>query len=77
MAVKPRKVFWDEAKGQVKLAAPIVGMNVVQMLLVLSSAAFVGHLGTLELASSQLATTLGNASGHYVLVRTIKHRTSY
>eukprot|EP00243_Klebsormidium_subtile_P000583 TRINITY_DN1099_c0_g1_i1.p1 TRINITY_DN1099_c0_g1~~TRINITY_DN1099_c0_g1_i1.p1 ORF type:complete len:563 (+),score=124.38 TRINITY_DN1099_c0_g1_i1:206-1894(+) len=68
VAVEPRKVFWDEAKGQVKLAAPIVGMNLVQMLLVLSSAAFVGHLGTLELASCQLATTLANATGHYVLI---------
>lgn len=69
VAIKPRKVFWDEAKGQIRLAAPIVGMNLVQMLLVLSSAAFVGRLGTLELASCQLATTLANASGHYVIVR--------
>lgn len=58
----------EEAKEQLKLAYPIIGMNVVQLLLVLSSAAFVGHLGALALASAQLATSLANATGHYLLV---------
>jgi hypothetical protein len=43
-------------------------MTLVQLLLVLTSAAFVGHLGTLEMASAQLATVLANAVGHYILV---------
>jgi Na+-driven multidrug efflux pump len=58
----------QEAKQQLTLAVPIMGMNAVQLMLVLTSAAFVGHLGALELASAQLATSLGNAMGHYLLV---------
>jgi Na+-driven multidrug efflux pump len=58
----------QEAKQQLTLAAPIMGMNAVQLMLVLTSAAFVGHLGALELASAQLATSLANALGHYLLV---------
>lgn len=57
------------AKQQVQLAIPLISMNMVQLLLVLSSAAFVGHLGALELASAQLATSLANVTGHYILVR--------
>lgn len=63
------KELKKEGWGLIILGAPIAGMNLVQMLLVLSSAAFVGHLGALELASCQLATTLANATGHIVLVR--------
>jgi MATE family multidrug resistance protein len=59
---------WGEVKEQLKLAYPIIGMNVVQLFLVLSSAAFVGHLGALSLASAQLATSLANATGHYLLI---------
>lgn len=57
------------SKQQVQLALPIIGMNVVQLLLVLMSAAFVGHIGALELASAQLASSLANVTGHYILVR--------
>jgi hypothetical protein len=66
---------WGEVKEQLKLAYPIIGMNVVQLFLVLSSAAFVGHLGALSLASAQLATSLANATGHYLLVRAIPYLT--
>ncbi|GAQ91928.1 MATE efflux family protein [Klebsormidium nitens] len=63
-----RPTVHREGLELVSLAAPIVGMNLVQMLLVLSSAAFVGHLGRVELASCQLATTLANATGHLLLI---------
>lgn len=68
-ALRDDEPTWkQEAKQQLKLAAPIIGMNAVQFLLVLTSAAFVGHLGALQLASAQLATSLANALGHYLLV---------
>ena len=59
---------WEEARVQFTLAYPIIGMCLVQYLLSLSSAAFVGHLGALQLAAAQLATSLANATGHYILV---------
>ncbi|GAQ87331.1 MATE efflux family protein [Klebsormidium nitens] len=67
-AESKRATWQHEAKQQLTLALPIIGMNAVQLLLVLTSAAFVGHLGALQLASAQLATSLANALGHYVLV---------
>lgn len=68
-AATGRGALMEEAREQLRVAAPIIGMNLVQMLLVLTSAAFVGHVGPLALASCQLATSLASATGHYLLVR--------
>ncbi|KAK9688883.1 hypothetical protein RND81_09G018400 [Saponaria officinalis] len=58
-----RAVDLEEAKGQIKIALPMVLTNVFYYLIPLVSVMFVGHLGELELASSTLANSWATVSG--------------
>eukprot|EP00850_Spirogloea_muscicola_P017866 SM000157S02096 [mRNA] locus=s157:323665:326731:- [translate_table: standard] len=57
-----------EARCQLGIAWPLVGMNILNFLLNFASVVFVGHLGELELASASLAFSLGGVLGYSVMM---------
>lgn len=59
-----------EAKTQLGMAAPMIGVNIFQSTLTIVSVMFVGHLGELSLASSSIATSFATVTGYSVMVTT-------
>lgn len=61
----------EEAKRQVCLAGPLIGVSLLQYSLQVISIMFVGHLGELSLSSASMATSFASVTGFSVLVRRI------
>lgn len=57
-----------EAKKQLLLAAPMIGVNVFQLALTTVSIMFVGHLDELSLASASICTSFAIVTGYSVMV---------
>lgn len=57
-----------EAKNQISLALPIILTNLLFFFIPLVSLMFAGHLGQLELAAANLATSFAAASGFDLMV---------
>lgn len=70
--LRERGDYWSwltgEVKQQVRLAAPIIIVNLLLFSVNCVSLMFVGHLGELALASASIATALATISGYTVLV---------
>lgn len=60
--------FLDEGRRNVVMTVPLICLYVFSFLQAIISEIFVGHLGSLELASSALAITFTNVTGHSLLV---------
>lgn len=58
-----------EAKKQLRLAGPLVCVNVLTYCLQVISVMFVGHLGELALAGASMATSFASVTGFSLLVR--------
>ncbi|BFI13550.1 MATE family, multidrug and toxin extrusion protein [Marchantia polymorpha subsp. ruderalis] len=58
----------EEIQTQVLIALPMIVMNLLQFSILIVSVMFVGHLGSLELASASLATSVTNVLGLYILM---------
>lgn len=64
-------VIIEELKRLVKLAAPLVTVNVLLFSLQLISLVFVGHLGELQLSGASMAISFASVTGFSLLVRTL------
>lgn len=62
------KQFAAEAQRNVIMTGPLICLYVFSFLQAIISEIFVGHLGSLELASSALAITFTNVTGHSLIV---------
>ncbi|WCJ22304.1 MATE efflux family protein [Euphorbia peplus] len=60
--------FIEEAKKQVWLSGPLIGVSILQYCLQVISVMFVGHLGQLPLSSASIASSFANVSGFSVLL---------
>lgn len=58
----------EEAKKQIRLAGPLIGVSLLQYSLQVISIMFVGHLGELPLSSASMATSFASVTGFSVLV---------
>lgn len=58
----------EEAKRQVWLAGPLIGVSLLQYSLQVIAIMFVGHLGNLPLSGASLASSFANVTGFSVLV---------
>lgn len=65
--------FGEEAKRQIWLAGPLIGVSVLQYSLQVIGIMFVGHLGNLPLSGASLASSFANVSGFSVLVGYLIH----
>ncbi|KAA0067265.1 protein DETOXIFICATION 16-like isoform X2 [Cucumis melo var. makuwa] len=59
----------EEVKRQLRLAGPLMTVNVLINCLQMISVMFVGHLGQLPLASASMATSFAAVTGFSLLVR--------
>ncbi|TYK10876.1 protein DETOXIFICATION 16-like isoform X1 [Cucumis melo var. makuwa] len=66
-----RDEIWEEVKRQLRLAGPLVTVNVLISCLQMISVMFVGHLGQLPLAGASMATSFASVTGFSLLVRTL------
>lgn len=62
-----REEITDEAKTQLKLVGPLIGMSLPRYCLQLISLMYVGHLGELPLSSASMATTLASVASFSIL----------
>ncbi|PKI69400.1 hypothetical protein CRG98_010198 [Punica granatum] len=62
----------DEAKKQLGLAGPLVGVSLLQYCLQVISLMYVGHLGELPLSGASMATSFASVTGFSVLIRLVK-----
>ncbi|KAM7484616.1 hypothetical protein LguiA_000625 [Lonicera macranthoides] len=58
----------EEAKKQIWLAGPLIGVSLLQYSLQVISIMFVGHLGELSLSSASMATSFASVTGFSVLL---------
>lgn len=58
----------EEAKRQVCLAGPLIGVSLLQYSLQVISIMFAGHLGELSLSSASMATSFASVTGFSVLL---------
>ncbi|CAO2830706.1 unnamed protein product [Amaranthus hypochondriacus] len=65
--VSKEEVF-DEAKKQIYLAGPLIGVTILHFLVQIISIMFVGHLGKLPLSSASLASSFASVTGFYILL---------
>ncbi|KAL2654054.1 hypothetical protein R1flu_022182 [Riccia fluitans] len=63
-----RKWLAEELSEQFRIAGPMILVNLLQFSLNVTSLMFVGHLGELELSSSQIAFTTAQATGLNVMM---------
>ncbi|KAL3689232.1 hypothetical protein R1sor_015541 [Riccia sorocarpa] len=63
-----RKWLGEELSQQLCIAGPMILVNLLQFSLTVVSLMFVGHLGELELSSSQIAVTTAQATGLNVMI---------
>ncbi|KAL7110652.1 hypothetical protein ACP275_05G039200 [Erythranthe tilingii] len=63
-----RTGFIEEGKRQVRLAVPLIAVNMLHYCLQLISVMFVGHLGELPLSSASIATSFASVTGFSVLL---------
>eukprot|EP00249_Psilotum_nudum_P005248 c18702_g1_i2 orf=1-1020(-) len=59
---------WAEVEKQMRLAGPMIYVNLLQFSLQLISVMFVGHLGELALSSSSIAVSCAGVTGFTLLV---------
>lgn len=71
------KMMVKEVKKGGKIAAPMVGVSVMQYMLQVVSVIMVGKLGQLSLATAAIATSLTNVSGFSLLVRSSPSSSSF
>lgn len=57
----------EEIKRQLRLAVPLVAVNILQYCLQVISIMFVGHLGELALSGASMATSFASVTGFSVL----------
>ncbi|KAK4763465.1 hypothetical protein SAY87_012903 [Trapa incisa] len=62
-----REEIIDEAKRQLKLAGPLIGVSLLQYCLQVISLMYVGHLGELPLSGASMATSFASVTGFSVL----------
>uniref|UniRef100_A0A9I9CID6 Protein DETOXIFICATION n=1 Tax=Cucumis melo TaxID=3656 RepID=A0A9I9CID6_CUCME len=62
-----RDEIWEEVKRQLRLAGPLVTVNVLISCLQMISVMFVGHLGQLPLAGASMATSFASVTGFSLL----------
>lgn len=60
--------FMEEVKHQLRLAVPLITVNILLYCLQVISLMFVGHLGELQLSGASVATSFAAVSGFSVLV---------
>lgn len=58
----------EEIKRQLRLAVPLIAVNILQYCLQVISIMFVGHLGELSLSGASMATSFASVTGFSVLV---------
>ncbi|KAK4763200.1 hypothetical protein SAY86_008968 [Trapa natans] len=62
-----REEIIDEAKRQLNLAGPLIGVSLLQYCLQVISLMYVGHLGELPLSGASMATSFASVTGFSVL----------
>lgn len=60
--------FFTEVKRQVRLAGPIISVNLLTFLMQVISVMFVGHLGELALSGASMATSFAAVTGFSIMV---------
>ncbi|KAB2054984.1 hypothetical protein ES319_A11G004600v1, partial [Gossypium barbadense] len=70
--VRRKKIIWEEAKKQVWLAGPLIGVSLFQYSIQMISVMLVGHLGELPLSAASMATSFATVTGFSLLV-ILKH----
>ncbi|CAK9325765.1 unnamed protein product [Citrullus colocynthis] len=63
-----RDEIWAEVKRQLRLAGPLITVNLLINCLQMISVMFVGHLGQLPLAGASMATSFAAVTGFSLLI---------
>ncbi|TYH98563.1 hypothetical protein ES332_A11G005300v1 [Gossypium tomentosum] len=66
--VRRKKIIWEEAKKQVWLAGPLIGVSLFQYSIQMISVMLVGHLGELPLSAASMATSFATVTGFSLLL---------
>ncbi|KAG4172576.1 hypothetical protein ERO13_A11G004400v2 [Gossypium hirsutum] len=66
--VRRKKIIWEEAKKQVWLAGPLIGVSLFQYSIQMISVMLVGHLGELPLSAASMATSFATVTGFSLLM---------
>ena len=66
--ISQRNEFFVEMKKQLRLAGPLITVNLLLYFLQVISLMFVGHLGELALSGAAMATSFASVSGFSILV---------